>query len=118
MNPEMKALSLWGPVAGWCALIFGLSAIPNLNSGLDCDYPLRKLAHMVEYGILYALVLRALGGTYGARRAWPWAAAAFSALYAMSDEWHQTFVPFRTGRWSDVGVDAVGILLVFFIKKY
>lgn len=29
-------------------------------------------------------------------------------LYACSDEWHQTFVPGRSGELRDVGIDAIG----------
>ena len=45
--------------------------------------------------------------------------AVWSFLYACSDEWHQTFVPERGGRISDLRFDAAGILagiaLVFYI---
>ena len=39
-------------------------------------------------------------------------AMALSTLFAMSDEYHQTFVPGRGGTWTDVGIDSLGILLV------
>jgi len=32
-------------------------------------------------------------------------------LYALTDEWHQSFVPDRTGRLDDVVTDAVGALI-------
>ena len=107
-----RLLSSWGPVAAWCALIFAFSSVPDLKSGLDFDYPLRKAAHMAEYAVLYLLTLRARSG----RRAW--AAAAFSVFYAMSDEYHQSFVPGRSGLWSDVAVDAAGVLLAFFFRRH
>lgn len=34
----------------------------------------------------------------------------FCFLYSCSDEWHQTFVPGRSGRLFDVGIDAIGFL--------
>ena len=37
-------------------------------------------------------------------------ASLWSFLYACSDEWHQTFVPERAGRLSDLGFDAAGFL--------
>ncbi len=37
-------------------------------------------------------------------------AAVWSFLYACSDEWHQTFVPERAGRITDLGFDAAGFL--------
>ena len=54
-------LLLWLPVALWACLIFGLSAIPDLGTGLGTwDLVLRKVAHFCEYAILGALLLRAL----------------------------------------------------------
>lgn len=35
---------------------------------------------------------------------------AFCFLYACSDEWHQTFVPGRSGKLADVGEDAIGFV--------
>ncbi|OGS41067.1 MAG: hypothetical protein A2506_02210 [Elusimicrobia bacterium RIFOXYD12_FULL_66_9] len=100
----MRKLSPWLPVAAWCALIFALSSIPDLSSGLAYDFPLRKLAHMLEYGVLFALTRRALGGRH------VWAAAVFGVAYACGDEWHQSFVPGRHGAVLDVGIDSFGIL--------
>ena len=37
-------------------------------------------------------------------------ASLWSFLYACSDEWHQTFVPERAGRLSDLRFDAAGFL--------
>ncbi len=115
-----RLFSLWGPVGFWCGLIFILSAIPDLNSGLEYDYPLRKLAHMTEYAILLFLSRRAMAGTWGgpmtvpsASKVWDRAALVFTILYAMSDEYHQSFVGGRTGAWSDVGIDSVGAFLAF-----
>ena len=56
-----RAISLWLPVVAWAALIFSLSAIPSLSSGLGTwDYVLRKCAHVTEYAVLAAFLLRAL----------------------------------------------------------
>lgn len=95
----------WAPVILWCALIFAFSSIPRLETGLEYDFLLRKLAHMAEYAVLFRLTLRASGSAL-------WA-AAFSLLYAASDEWHQTFVPGREGAFRDVLVDAVGIVVAW-----
>jgi len=92
-------------------VIFVFSSIPYIDSGLVYDYPLRKSAHMAEFGTLFLLARRALNRTYGSAMSWTWAAAAFSIFYAMSDEWHQTFVPGRTGRMTDVAIDSGGVAL-------
>ncbi|MFA6004216.1 MAG: VanZ family protein [Elusimicrobiota bacterium] len=104
----MRAWSWWLPVAAWCLVIFGWSAVPDLKSGLDLDYPLRKAAHMTEYGVLFFLTRRAMLGSWSPARTWTGPALLFCLLYAMSDEYHQSFVPGRMGLWSDVLYDLSG----------
>jgi VanZ family protein len=93
---------LWLPVLAWAALIFALSSIPDLGTGLGgWDTVLRKLAHAGEYAVLGALLLRATGR----------AGVAFTLglLYATSDELHQVFVSGRTGSPVDIAIDALGV---------
>ena len=90
-------------MVAWAALIFGLSSVPDLSSGLGgWDLVLRKLAHAAEYGILGALLVRALR-----RLSW---ALALGVAYAVSDEIHQSFVPGRQGSPLDVLIDSVGVI--------
>lgn len=101
----------WFAVVICMGVIFALSATPSLASPLEpfYDFLLRKLAHVVEYVVLTALLFRALR-LHMAREAHALLMAALVAvLYAFSDEWHQTFVPGREGSLRDVGVDALGI---------
>ena len=109
----MRKLTLWIPVAAWCAVIFILSCIPNLSSGLAYDFPLRKLGHMLEYGVLFALTRRALAGSGARPSPASWGAAAYSLLYAAGDEWHQSFVPGRHGAVGDVAIDMAGAVLAW-----
>ena len=96
-------LSLWAPVVLWAALIFALSSIPSLATGLGLwDLVLRKLAHLVEYAVLGALLLRAL-------RREP-AAIALGSLYAVTDEIHQSFVAGRHGSPLDWLIDTLGVV--------
>jgi VanZ family protein len=102
--PSSRALSLWLPVIVWAAVIFMFSAIPSLNTGLGTwDLILRKGAHLTEYAILGALLLRAVG------RALP--AFAIAVGYAMTDELHQHFVRGRHAAPRDVLIDSVGIVV-------
>jgi VanZ family protein len=95
-------LSLWAPVVAWAAVIFAFSSVPSLDTGLGIwDLVLRKLAHLVEYAILGALLMRAL-----ARE--PLALAVGSA-YAVTDEIHQVFVAGRSGTPLDWLIDTVGV---------
>jgi VanZ family protein len=96
-----KTLSLWLPVVCWMALIFGLSSIPHLSSGLGTwDLVLRKGAHMTEYAILAVLLWRALRNEL--------AALAVAIVYAGTDELHQAFVRGRHASPVDVAIDALG----------
>jgi VanZ family protein len=98
-----SALSTWGPVVAWMALIFAFSSVPSLGSGLSFDYVLRKAAHMTEYAILFALLMRAVG------REAP--AFALGLAYAASDELHQHFVRGRHASPLDVAIDGVGLAI-------
>jgi VanZ family protein len=96
--------SAWLPVLGWAAVIFALSSIPHLGTGLGIwDTILRKGAHAVEYAILGALLLRAIGR----------AAPAFLAGvgYSITDEIHQHFVAGRHASPRDVAIDSVGVFV-------
>ena len=102
-----RTLSLWVPVVLWAGVIFALSSIPSLGTGLGTwDYVLRKGAHMTEYALLAALLMRAL------EREVPAFLAALA--YAASDELHQHFVHGRHAAPVDVAIDAVGILVGLF----
>ncbi len=100
---------LWVPPLALMAVIFALSAQPDLSSGLGTlDVVLRKLVHMAEYGLLLFLWWRALREYVPPRAA---VALAFlvTIAYSISDEWHQSFVEGRHGTPVDVAIDAVGI---------
>jgi VanZ family protein len=95
-------LRLWGPVLVWAALIFALSSVPDLGTGLGTwDLVLRKVAHAAEYAILGALLLRAT-------RNLP-LAFVVAVAYAVSDELHQRTVAGRVGSPVDVLIDAAGV---------
>lgn len=94
-------------------LIFFVSAQPSLPAAPAWwDLILKKTMHAAAYGILTWLFLRALRGTWRGD-AWIRIVSVVLALtYALSDEYHQTFVPGRQGTWMDVAIDGVGILIV------
>lgn len=109
---QTRRLAHWigrfGPPLALMGVIFYLSAQPNLRTELGTiDLVGRKLVHMVEFGLLWLLWLRALG--WSARAGW--AAGAIAILYAISDEWHQSFVDGRQGAPRDVLIDSAGVLL-------
>jgi len=125
-------LKYWLPVLIWLGLIFvgstdALSAeqtsrflVPFLR-WLDpqisfatiaaIHFALRKLGHLTEYVIFAALLWRALrrGTRLQARVSKlflvAWLAAA---IFAVTDEFHQSFVPSRTATLGDVLIDICG----------
>lgn len=127
----------WLPVLVWAACIFIASSdlFNAANSGgllrrvlhfvgLELNEPwfhavqmtVRKAAHLAEYALLAALLWRAFNGvSLGRVRPWPrrlaWRVWSLSVAYAVSDEFHQTFVPSREGHVRDVAIDAAGAAL-------
>jgi VanZ family protein len=98
----VSRVNLWLPVVLWAGLIFTLSAVPSLDTGLGTwDLAGRKLAHLAEYAILGGLLQRALGRE-------PLALLLGSA-YAATDEIHQTFVAGRQGSPLDWLLDTAGV---------
>ena len=93
----------WGPAVAWAAVIFALSSIPGLGTGLGVwDLVLRKIAHATEFAILAALLVRAVRD--------PRWAIAIGVAYAISDEIHQSFVSGRHGAPLDVAIDSAGVV--------
>jgi VanZ family protein len=77
------------------------------------QYAVRKTGHLTEYAILACLLWRARRQpARGDTRPWNWREAGFAlgvaALYAISDEVHQAFVPSREPRTADVLLDTAG----------
>lgn len=107
-----STLLAWLAVAAWAGLIFFFSAQPSLNSGLGAwDLVLRKAAHMFVFGVLTLFVWRAIR-RHGVSSATALAlGVVLSLAYAISDEYHQSFVFGRSATVYDVGFDLAGILI-------
>ncbi len=111
----VRWLIRWGPALGLMAGIFWFSHQSQLfvfpESWLDLA--VKKLGHATGYFLLamayrWGLACQRPGGRRQALLAW-----GMALLYALSDEWHQTFVPGRNGNLVDVAVDGLGASLVF-----
>lgn len=91
-----------GPFLRWFA--------PDITDATIASIQLvvRKCAHLTEYAILSALLLRALRQHLLAARS---VAFVLAALYAVLDEFHQSFVLSRTGSPWDVVIDSIGAIL-------
>jgi VanZ family protein len=112
MQMRPLRLDLWLPPVVLMGVIFAFSAQPSLDSGLGLiDLIGRKLIHFAEYALLCFLWWRALATVTSPRRA---AVLAFliASGYAVSDEFHQTFVEGRHGSPLDWLIDSAGAAAV------
>lgn len=133
----MRFLKYWLPVLVWMIVIFGASTelgatkntsrfigpvlhwlFPNIadESVERVQTVVRKSSHAIEYAILGLLLWRARRKTFSnSSTGWQWRDAgivvAFCALYAATDEFHQTFVAGRQGSPWDVLLDTSGALV-------
>ncbi|MBU1255741.1 VanZ family protein [Patescibacteria group bacterium] len=109
----------WSLVFLWACFIFFLSHQPDLKSNLsgNLDFILRKIAHITEYAVLTFLLIRALS-EYKLSNYQVLIWSMFLAIfYAVSDEYHQTFVLLRQGSVRDVLIDSIGIFSVIFLNR-
>jgi VanZ family protein len=88
---------------------------PNITEeGIGTAHILvRKAAHITEYAILGWLAARAFTGSSREflRQRWFLASLVLVGLHALLDEYHQSFVPSRSGSLYDSGVDIAGGLI-------
>jgi VanZ family protein len=137
LNPAQKhLLKTWIAATLWLGLIVGESTnfasaehtarllYPLLHFlfGLQFDhFPawhffIRKTGHFVGYSTLSWLLFRAWRDTFpipGSNWSIQWARISFfmTALVACLDEWHQSYLPSRTGSLHDVLLDSTAALI-------
>ena len=80
---------------------------------------IRKTAHFLEYGLLALLAGRAFVTSSVAliRQHWFLLGILLVTLYALLDEFHQSFVSSRTGSLYDSAIDVIGGLTVLLIFR-
>ncbi len=112
-NTQTRLLYLLATLL-WAGLIFWLSSIPDLKSGLDSsqDLVLRKIAHVFVFFMFTYLLAHSLNRT---QRHYLLFVAASAILYAFIDELHQLNVPGRLGSPKDILIDSIGVFLALFI---
>ena len=124
-------MKIWYPTLVMAIIIFILSSFPapesDKQSGLIVNavqtlFPdmknakflvtaIRKTAHFLEYATLGFLTAR----SFKLSKLSPWLAIPVCALYAGSDEFHQTFIHGRSGELKDVALDTLGSTFGIFI---
>ena len=103
------------------ALLTRLFGHINFQDFLIFHHYLRKTGHVVGYGMLALLLLRGWRATLGQDRVrmgrtalLAWMGTVFVAAL---DEWHQSYIPSRTGSVWDVALDSAAGL-VFLLAAY
>lgn len=73
--------------------------------------PIRKAAHMAEYGMLGITVAFCLSSFGRKGKKLLWKSEAICCLYAATDEFHQLFVSGRSCQGSDIFIDSMGAFI-------
>ncbi len=109
----LKLIFRWGPTILILSFLFFMSSqaqgsalVPDFGGWRDLL--LKKGAHLAWYALLAISWMHGLCGRHPAYRIHYVAALLLTVLYAISDEYHQTFVAGREGRWQDVLIDTAG----------
>ncbi len=105
----VSILRWWGPLIFYMVLIYWLSSrsLPVMVLRAP-DYAL----HFLGYFVMGILTVRAFARGVAVPVAGRLAGYSmfFSLSYALSDEWHQMFVPGRVASFQDILADGLGIL--------
>ncbi len=108
----------WVPAIVYCVFIFIQSEFPSAVKTRDIPH-IDKLIHFLGYGLLGILFFRAFRTTSLKENAdrLMLVSMAASALYGVSDEIHQYYVPFRSADIADALADTLGSVYgVFFYQ--
>jgi VanZ family protein len=109
LNQIHKFLAYWFPIFVYCLLIFIQSSHPSPDIGPE--WPLKdKVLHFTAYALLGVLFLRAFNTTRVKQnlKLIIMLSIILSSLYGISDEIHQSFVPYRTADVMDALADFLG----------
>ena len=103
---------LW-PAVAVMSVIFIASGIPgsDLPQFGFWDTIVKKGGHMTGYAMLAASYMHAIHRTKSFKPPQLLAAFCLTILYAVSDEWHQSFTPGRSPSFLDVVIDGAGGLI-------
>ena len=105
-----RFLLLWLPVFAWMGMIFVGSSIGNVPrvGGTTTDALAHRIAHILEFAVLGALVQRAMSGAGRITKRELLITLVIVAFYGASDEVHQRFTPGRSSEGIAVVFDVAG----------
>ena len=104
----LSFLRWWGPLLAYMLVIFLVS---SASRPALLQYAPDYMWHFVGYFVMGLLAIRAFarGLEYPAGGKAALFGVMLALVYAMSDEWHQSFVPGRVASFQDITADAMGI---------
>jgi VanZ family protein len=103
ISPVFVAIMIW--------ILSSQSTLPGPQV-FAFDYVVKKMGHMVVFGLLYFTLLRAVGDVRQLAYRQYFALFFVVFLYALSDEYHQSQVINRHASLYDVFFDTTGAFLV------
>ncbi len=110
----------------WMSIIFSFSMMKGSSQAFDPPlwyFLERKGAHIFEYAVLFIFSVSFFKSVFLKQSLISIIALSivFSMTYAVTDELHQFFVPYRGARMSDVLIDSFGIIcmavILFFFYR-
>ena len=106
----------WAPALMMMGLIFLFSSMPSEKVPYygELDFIIKKGGHALGYGLLGLSYYYALPRSLS--RIYRWILAFIMAvLFALSDEYHQSFVKGRDSSLGDVAIDSLGAAVALFL---
>jgi len=109
----MAWIKRWGPAVFFMAVIFLISGTPGseLPEFGVWDILAKKGGHLLGYAVLGSASYYGVNYGRSATIRHFILAALMTILYAVSDEWHQKYVPGRNSSFLDICIDAIGGLI-------
>jgi VanZ family protein len=107
------------PALVWTAIVFIFGGIPNPGPPTPMPFPIDKIEHVVAFGVLQILALRALRYELPGvlPRAMPWLSALLSIVVGCALEVYQLTVPNRSAELMDLICDVIGACLAAVITS-
>lgn len=119
--PVHPFISRWVPPLLVMGVIFFFSSRSDLpGAGVDIvwwDFFAKKLAHIMEYALLFYTLQRAFNWNKPEEARLYWQSFLIVLIYASLDELHQAFIPTRHPQPRDVAIDLLGAFLVYLRLK-
>lgn len=101
------------PAILYAVLIFGLSSLEKAPLEIIPIWNIDKVVHLAEYAVFGIFLMLAFSGSRAVKvfRRASFRSLVIGALYGLSDEIHQYYVPGRICSVYDFTADVLGILL-------